>query len=77
MLIYVNRAQGAHKWKSMSVAEIQEYPEYPYTNWPLEAKKKGKLDVAHGRGGPLKIAYEVHGEGPIKLVVCILGRFLL
>lgn len=56
----------------MTVEEIQQHPEYPYTNWPLEAKKKGKLDVAHGRGGPLKIAWEVHGDGPIKLVVCLL-----
>lgn len=66
------RANSAHKWKSMTVEEIQQHPEYPYTNWPLEAKKKGKLDVAHGRGGPLKIAWEVHGDGPTKLVVCFL-----
>ncbi len=37
--------------------------------WPLKPAKKGKCAVANGRGGPIQISYEVHGNGPIKLVV--------
>ena len=40
--------------------------------WPLKPAKKGTVAVAKGRGGPLQISYEVHGNGPMKLVVGII-----
>ena len=30
------------------------------------------MAVAAGRGGPIKVAYEVHGNGPIHLMVSLL-----
>ena len=43
--------------------------------WPLKPAKKGKVAVAKGRGGPLQISYEIHGNGPMKLVVGIMIPF--
>jgi len=54
--------------KPLTAAEIQAHPEYPHIWWDLKPKQEGKLGVAIGRGGPIKIAYEVHGEGETKLV---------
>lgn len=53
----------------MTAAELLEHPEYPHVTWPLKPEKEGKVLVADGRGGPFNIAYEVHGHGPIHLVV--------
>lgn len=39
--------------------------------WALKPAEKGKAAVAKGRGGPIQISYEVHGNGPTKLVVGI------
>ncbi|CAD0014355.1 unnamed protein product, partial [Aureobasidium pullulans] len=52
----------------LSAAEVQAHPEFPYTTWDLKPQSKGKLSVAKGRGGPLDIAWEVHGEGENKMV---------
>ena len=60
----------------LTAAEIQAHPEYPHTFWALEPTKKGKLDVANGRGGPIGISWEVHGTGPIKLVEVTSSVFL-
>ena len=46
-----------------------QHPEFQHVTWALKPAKKGKVDVAEGRGGPLQIAYEIHGNGPTKLVV--------
>ena len=48
----------------LTAAEIQAHPEYPHVNWDLKPDKREKIDVARGRGGPFKIAYELHGHGP-------------
>lgn len=53
----------------MTAAEVLAHPEYPHVTWPLEPTSKGKASVAVGRGGPFNIAYELHGNGPIHLVV--------
>ena len=47
------------------------HPEFKHVTWALKPARKGKVDVAKGRGGPLQIAYEIHGNGPTKLVVGI------
>lgn len=52
-----------------SVEETLKHPAYPTTLWALEPTSQGKLSVAEGRGGPVGIAWEVHGHGPVKLVV--------
>jgi hypothetical protein len=48
---------------------VQAHPEFPYITWDLKPQSKGKLSVAKNRGGPLDIAWEVHGEGENKMVV--------
>ena len=53
----------------LTAAEIQSHPEYPHAYWDLKPTKKDTIDVAAGRGGPLKLAYEIHGHGPRKIVV--------
>lgn len=58
--------------RPLTAAEIQEHPEYPHAYWDLKADKREKIDVAAGRGGPFKLAYELHGHGPIK-VLWIMG----
>lgn len=49
--------------------EILKDPAYPTAIWELEPHRSGRLPVAADRGGPLNISWEIHGEGPIKLLV--------
>lgn len=49
--------------------ETLRHPAYPSAIWALEPHRKGVVDAAIGRGGPVKIAWEIHGEGPTKVVV--------
>ena len=58
-------------FRPLTAAEIAAHPEYPHVYWDLKPTKKDSIDVAKGRGGPLKLAYEVHGHGPRKIVVCV------
>jgi hypothetical protein len=60
------KAQGG---TPLTAAEVVAHPEYPHIYWDLAADKKGKVEVAKGRGGPFKIAYEIHGHGPRKIIV--------
>ena len=53
----------------LTAAEIIEHPAFNTVIWDLTPTKKGKCAVAHGRGGPIDIAYEIHGTGPVHLVV--------
>ncbi|KAF4967588.1 hypothetical protein FSARC_4885 [Fusarium sarcochroum] len=55
--------------KFPSIQETLDHPAYPGTIWALEPHSQGKLSVANGRGGPVGIAWEIHGQGPIKLVL--------
>ncbi|CAF3529918.1 unnamed protein product [Fusarium graminearum] len=52
-----------------SAEETLKHPAYLTTLWALEPTSQGKLSVAEGRGGPVGIAWEIHGEGPVKLVL--------
>lgn len=53
-----------------TVEETLNHPAYSSTIWALEPHSKGKCEVGKGRpGGPLKIAWEIHGEGPTKVAV--------
>ena len=53
----------------LSAVELVKHPEFEHVTWPLKPAEKGKVAVAKGRGGPIQISYEVHGTGPMKLVV--------
>jgi hypothetical protein len=59
----------------LTAAQLLEHPEYPKVIWDLEPTQKGTIPVAHGRGGPFDISYEVHGTGDICLVVCSMFRW--
>lgn len=52
-----------------STEETLKHPAYPATVWALEPHSKGKTVAAKDRGGPVSIAWEIHGDGPVKLVV--------
>jgi hypothetical protein len=54
-----------------NVEQILAHPAYPDTIWKFKPTQNGKLPVAVGRGGPFNIDWEVHGNGDIKLVVCV------
>lgn len=54
----------------MTADELLTHPEYPHTVWDLKPEAKAKVPVAKDRGGPLNIAYEIHGRGSTRLVVC-------
>ena len=54
----------------MLAADIVKHPEYDKVWWDLQPAQSGKVAVAKDRWGPINIAYEVHGTGPVKLVVC-------
>ncbi|KAI0595496.1 Alpha/Beta hydrolase protein [Biscogniauxia sp. FL1348] len=57
-----------------TVEEVVKSEAFPTTIWQLEPHRSGLLPVAAGRGGPLNISWEVHGDGPIKLIfICGLG----
>ena len=54
----------------LKASELVAHPAYKTVNWNQEPSKEGYAEVAKGRwGGPFKLKWEVHGEGPIKLVV--------
>lgn len=55
----------------MKAKDIANHPAYPTTTWRLVPTQEGMLDVAETRGGPIKLSWEVHGEGKEKLVVCL------
>ncbi|KAL9535441.1 putative non-heme bromoperoxidase [Sphaerulina musiva] len=61
----------------LTAAEVFAHPEYPHTNWDLQPDQKDKVEVARGRGGPFKIAYEIHGHGPSRIIwIMGLGGFM-
>ncbi|KAF2824599.1 alpha/beta-hydrolase [Ophiobolus disseminans] len=52
----------------MTAEQLFEHPEYNHTVWDLKPTEKDKVAVANGRGGPINIAYEIHGSGDRHLV---------
>ncbi|CAK7269588.1 hypothetical protein SEPCBS119000_003646 [Sporothrix epigloea] len=62
--------------KITTVAATLKHPSYPDATLNLQPTRCGLLPVAAGRGGPLRISWEVHGEGPIQIVLLMgLGSF--
>ncbi|XP_044719691.1 alpha/beta hydrolase fold domain-containing protein [Hirsutella rhossiliensis] len=59
----------SRSYREPSVDETLKHPAYPGAVWALEPHQHGKLPVAKGRGGPINIAWEIHGDGPIKIVL--------
>ncbi|KYK57590.1 hypothetical protein DCS_04601 [Drechmeria coniospora] len=51
-----------------SVEETLKHPAYPDAIWALQPEQHGLCAAAKDRGGPINIAWEIHGKGPIKLV---------
>lgn len=56
----------------LTAEELQAHAEFPYVEWDLTPARKESIPVAAGRGGPFQLTYEIHGSGPIHLVVCII-----
>ncbi|KAI5804501.1 Alpha/Beta hydrolase protein [Geopyxis carbonaria] len=53
----------------LTLEEIKQHPEVANVIAYLEPQKQGYASVALNRsGGPISIAYEIHGTGPIHLV---------
>ncbi|KAI1653125.1 alpha/beta-hydrolase [Daldinia decipiens] len=58
------------------IPDVVESPAFSTAMWQLEPHQSGLLPVAVGRDGPVNISWEVHGDGPIKLILlCGLGFF--
>lgn len=55
--------------KIATVRETHRHLPCPDAIWNLQPTRHGLLPVATRRGGPLKISWEIHGEGPIQIVV--------
>ncbi|KXJ89578.1 Alpha/Beta hydrolase protein [Microdochium bolleyi] len=56
------------------LTQIRQSPAFQTAIWDLVPHQKGLLPVAANRGGALRVAWEVHGDGPIKLLLlCGLG----
>ncbi|XXH02961.1 hypothetical protein Hte_009351 [Hypoxylon texense] len=52
-----------------SIDEVTKSPAFPTATWQLEPHQSGLLPVAARRGGPVNISWEVHGDGPVKLIL--------
>lgn len=59
----------SRSYREPSVDETLKHPAYASAVWALEPHRQGKAAVAKGRGGPFNIAWEIHGDGPVKIVV--------
>lgn len=58
----------------LPIEEILAHPAFPTVLKFHTPDRQGSASVAEGRaGGPISIGYEVHGTGPIHLVVCRAG----
>jgi hypothetical protein len=54
----------------MKAAEIVAHPAYESVEWKLPPTVSEKCSVAKDRtGGPFNLYYEIHGTGPVKMVV--------
>ena len=52
-----------------SIDETTNHPAYPSAVWNLKPDRNGLFPAAKDRGGPVNIAWEIHGTGPTKLLV--------
>ncbi|TGJ81721.1 hypothetical protein E0Z10_g7056 [Xylaria hypoxylon] len=55
-----------------SVDEVVKTDAFSTAIWQLEPHREGMLPVAAGRGGPFNVHWEIHGDGPMKLVYSVL-----
>ncbi len=53
------------------MAETLVHEAYGDAVWQLEPTRSGKVAVAEGRGGPFNLSWEVHGDGPVRVVVSL------
>ena len=56
----------------LTAAELQAHPEYPHVVWDLPSTRSGTTTAGIDRGGPYKVAWEIHGVGP-RHVCLIMG----
>jgi len=60
---------------SLPLEEVRGHPAWSTVIKPQTPNRQGAALIAKNRsGGPINIAYEVHGAGPIHLVVRIFGH---
>ncbi|KAL4882193.1 Alpha/Beta hydrolase protein [Aspergillus karnatakaensis] len=53
----------------LTAAEVVAHPAYQHLDWNLPPTTSGTCPVAQKRrGGPINLYYQIHGNGPIKLV---------
>ncbi|KAL4867107.1 hypothetical protein BDV12DRAFT_186972 [Aspergillus spectabilis] len=53
----------------LTAAEVVAHPAYKHLDWKLSPTTSGTCPVAQKRrGGPINLYYQIHGNGPIKLV---------
>ena len=55
----------------LPIPSILSHPSFPTVISLPPPARKGKAPVAKTRGGPFEIAWEVYGEGEVRVVVCI------
>ncbi|KAL7939715.1 Alpha/Beta hydrolase protein [Trichoderma chlorosporum] len=63
------RLAGDRTFTAPSAEETFNHPAFSSVIWDLEPHRNDVLEVAKSRGGPVKIAWEIHGDGPIKIVL--------
>ncbi|KAJ4165165.1 hypothetical protein LMH87_006811 [Akanthomyces muscarius] len=52
-----------------SLDETLNHPAWPGAKWDLIPDSQGKASVAKERSGPIDISWQIHGHGPIKIVL--------
>ncbi|EGX89397.1 glycylpeptide N-tetradecanoyltransferase [Cordyceps militaris CM01] len=52
-----------------SLDETLNHPGFPGAKWDLIPDSQGKASVAKDRSGPIDISWQMHGHGPIKIVL--------
>jgi hypothetical protein len=53
----------------LTAEQIIHHPDFKTVIWDLPPTDRGTVAVANGRGGPINLVYEIHGHGPIHLLV--------
>ncbi|KAK7931606.1 glycylpeptide N-tetradecanoyltransferase [Apiospora marii] len=52
-----------------TVAQITRHPAFETAVWKLRPHQSGLLPVGATRGGPHNVSWEIHGNGPIKMML--------
>ncbi|KAK8069469.1 hypothetical protein PG994_006085 [Apiospora phragmitis] len=52
-----------------TIAQITRHPAFETAVWKLRPHQSGLLPVGATRGGPYNISWEIHGNGPIKVML--------